>query len=266
MYDEIRLVHCLKRFAYLKAALRDGLMLTDHEVRFRPFKEAQEIIDGLLRPLAPLLRDVSAKQKLEALLAGRAGPNDAELSLLMRFVGSIRQQVPMLCFSEVVGSGRDLRPHTRSFGRYGIVLKPEWVMAQGGDRVVYVGDGRAVGHHLGRMLGAARILSISRDQAGQLLMANEALALCFDLVAFVEIAEHQHQFEWRIVGRHGLMGGPKDTQKKLPLDLRAVEHIYVHRSSEISAIHAILRDRRPVGVRRLPPVSLIAKLTRRGSY
>ena len=255
MYDNIELIHCLPKLEYLLLSLHDGLMLRSHPVRFRPF-------DGLLHDdvlaeiasMASLVSDARTRANLTALIAASAPPGDRELNLVMRGLGSIQHEVPMLCFSEIVDEGRDLTGHADKYGRYAVVVKPQWVMRHDGDRVVYVGGRRSVGRHLGRVLAAMRGASLHRDDAGTLLFRNEALRLCVDLLAYVEVAQHQHELEWRIVGRHGLMGGEVDDGKRIPIEVGDIERVYVSEPSEVADVEECLRSRQSAPTERMPPV------------
>ena len=122
------------------------------------------------------------------------------------------------------------------------MMKLDWLLRNRGDRVIYIGDNRSVGLHLARIMGAMRLYSLHDDpRAGHCLFRNEALALCVDFLSFVEVVHHQHEFEWRIAGRHGIMGGPKDTGRRLAFTLNDVESVYVDDASDIPVIQAAVQ-------------------------
>ncbi|HEY9777686.1 MAG TPA: hypothetical protein V6C81_28245 [Planktothrix sp.] len=216
-------------------------MLTEHRVQFRFSEDRDQIREDLLSPLAPLVRFPDLRQKVEDVSANRPlPPGDAELQMVLAGIGSIAQQVPMLCFTEIVGLGRDLHPHFAVFGRYGIVLTQDWVLRNGGDRVVYIGDGRELGARLARLMGGLRLFSMFEGPQGQRLFHNEAMRLCVDFVSFVEVSHHFEEFEWRIVGRHGLMGGGSDAGKRLPFTLNDVTAVYVSSAQDVEPVEAAL--------------------------
>ena len=265
MTSQITLLHCLRQRTYLEAALRDGFMLTDHKVTLEFTKDNETLGRELLKPLIPFIPQPDLRKKVEDIVLSNMVPQgDLELNKLLMGIGAVGvAAVPMLCFTEVVGDGRDLNRHVQAFGRYAVAVRREWVIASGGDRVIYVGEGQAATMHLARLLGALRLLSsLGASKPGQFLFDTKVLALVFELACFVEIVAHLEEFEWRIVGRTGLSGGEKETGKKIVCPLKDILRVYVNSVNDVPEIEKIIQNKAVSEgyTGKFPPVDTIDKI------
>lgn len=211
---------------YLESALNEGLLLTDHRVDLSLTKNLEELATSFPHLLALL------NQKLNML--GRPLPslNGAQIKMLMGGLGSISADIPMLCFTEVP-EGRDIRNQQILFGAYGLLVRRQWLDQNGADRVVYVGQNSPLSRNLFRVLTGYRIATLFVAPGGEVLFENSCFSDILDLLAYVQTREHLEEFEWRIVGKHGLMGGVRDRNKRLRVGLQDIEYVLVQKKKEI---------------------------------
>jgi hypothetical protein len=230
---KLKFLHSMRTRGFLESALNDGLKYTNQGVRFSP-AETPEQWEELLRDVKPRLM-----QRLEAI--GSPWPDIPEdgKALIMRGLGSISGSVPMLCFTEVP-EGRDLPAHHLLFGGYGVVVRREWLAANGGDRVLYIGDNSPVSRRLFGIVANLQIANLSRGLAGNVIFATPPMALVLDLFAYVQVRKNLEEFEWRIAGRHGFSGGERDTGKRLPLPMDQIEMVLVQNCSDLKPIEDLV--------------------------
>jgi len=232
---DLKFLHCMCRIDYLESALNEGLMLTDHEVKFAPSEDRNELAD-LVNQVLPLI-----KGRLQSLgLALEALPQD-RVQVLFSGIGNMSGRVPMLCLTEVP-PGRNIESHRYVFGSYGIVLKPEWVAKNGADRVIYVGHNSPASQQLFVCLATMKILGLFVDKNGTLLFGNESIRPALNLLSFIEVRDHLLEAEWRIAGNSGFMGGHRATGTRLPLNLCDVEYIFVPNHDEVARITNVVEQ------------------------
>lgn len=216
----IKFLHCFPKRDYLLSALANGLLLTDHHVEFTPSKDPVAV-KRMLNEVIPILR---------AKVAGLGHSLDAFTELQNKVVfggiGGMSGKVPMLCFSEIP-FGKNIGEHTFTFGRYGLVISRSWLESHGADRVVYVGSDSSLSRRLFALLAAMRIGGLINSKTGDLVFSNDYLRPALDFMAHVEARDNLAEAEWRIVGRHGFIGGGRDVDKRIPLPFEAIEHIFV---------------------------------------
>ena len=203
-------------------------MLTEHAVNFKPASDANGW-QKLINDVSPLL-----DAKLNQLGTPFNTLDEERRTIIWQSLGAWSAKIPMLCFTEVP-MGRDVNHHHTLFGPYGLVVKKSWLVANGGDRVMYIGDMTPVSRLLFVNLTQAKIATMKLVNGVPMLGENiEALAARTDLLAFVQTREHLWEFEWRIVGGHGIVGGARETGKCLPIRLDDVEYIIVESSADLS--------------------------------
>jgi len=230
--SSLRFLHCLRHLDRLQQALSTGVRFTGHPVAFRP-ADSHDHWSVLLGDLLPLL--LSKLQQLG--LPWESLSEDRRRAIVLG-LGSVSAEIPMICFTEVP-DGRSTAMHHYQYGRYGLVVKREWLELNNADRVLYVGDMSAVSKRVFRLVAAANILGMHAP-AGQPLFDNFTMRAALDLIAYVENRQNLEEFEWRIAGRHGLMGGPRDTDTRLPLPLSFVETVFVSDEAELDDMKALV--------------------------
>ncbi len=229
----LRFLHSLRQFDYLMQALSEGLLFTAHNVEFRPvtatddwcrlFAELEPLLFGKLQQIGTPWEALSEDQR-RGLLFG---------------LGAVKAPIPMICLTEVP-AGRSTDFHQYQFGPYGLFIRQSWLDRNGADRVLYVGDKSAVSERLFRFVAMANILGLHRGPAGAPLFENLILNAALELIAYVEARGNLEELEWRIAGKHGLMGGGKDAGRRLPLALEDIEAVIVKEQSEIDAVRKLL--------------------------
>jgi hypothetical protein len=63
-----------------------------------------------------------------------------------------------------------------------------------------------------------------------------------DLLAHIEVRENLEEFEWRIVGNHGFMGGKRETGKRLLIQLEDIEYILVQKTEDVNGFEKLIID------------------------
>lgn len=174
---------------YLELALTQGLMLTDHEVKFEPATSTFKL-QPLLAEVEPILLGL-----LQAIGASWTTLSPDRQQLILRGLGSIRGKIPMVCFTEVP-EGRDLTLHHLSFGGYGVVVRREWLERNGGDRVLYVGEDSPVTRNLYRIIATLNASNLIRAENGDVLFGNHCFPPILDLLAYMERRDNGSEFEW----------------------------------------------------------------------
>lgn len=229
----MKFLHCMSKLDYLLSALQQGLMLTDHEVRFAPSEDRNELA-SLIDQVLPLLRVRLANfgMPLESL------PQD-RVTAVFSGIGNMSGQVPMLCLSEVP-RGKIIDSHRYLFGSFALVIKPEWLARNGADRVIYVGHNSTASQQIFICLATMRIFGLFVSDKGKLIFDNESIRPALSLLTFFETRDHLQETEWRIAGQTGFMGGVRETGKKLPLGLSDVEYIFVPNTEAISQVQQVV--------------------------
>jgi len=105
-------------------------------------------------------------------------------------------QIKMKCFTELRDNQKIHPNHRHWFGNYGISLTKGWMKNNNGDRIIYVNRESEVTNRIGR------VTSILFSA----LNGKDAIKSVFDILAFTEIEENSHEYEWRIVGNHNYAG------------------------------------------------------------
>jgi hypothetical protein len=225
----------MRERAFLESALSEGLMLRDHKVHFAPAKTHAQW-QSLLSDQWPLLM-----AKLNSIGAPWTGLSEERKNIIISGIGSMSGDIPMLCFTEVP-EGRDLAFHHLSFGGYGLVVERDWLESSGGDRVMYVGNNSPVSRNLFRVVANLQIAHLFRDPTGTVLFNTQPFRPVLDLLAHVETRDNLEEHEWRIAGRHGFMGGNRESGKRLSLPLERVEVVLVQNPSDIPLLEEFVRS------------------------
>lgn len=220
---------------FLRSALEEGLMFTDHEVAYMPASSMAEWED-LAAEVSGLL-----KQRLAALGKPWQTLTEERRKTLMSGIGSMRGKIPMICFTEVP-EGRLLWFQHLSFGPYGVVVIGSWLERNGADRVLYVGENSALSRRLYRVIATLIASTVLLGQEGEPEFSSHCFPPILDLLAFIEKRSNLAELEWRIAGHHGFHSGPRVTGKRLPLPLADIEAVLVKEASEVAEIEHLLRS------------------------
>ena len=222
--NSLKFLHCMSQPDYLEKALSEGIMLTDHKVEFVPTNDSTEY-SSLLNRVMPLLTGklITLGKPLDTL-------DELRKQVLFSGLGSMRGDVPMLCFSEIP-SGKSLDHHRFSFGSFAIVVKSEWLARQNAERVIYVGRNSPASQQLYHCLATMHVLGLHVDSTGDVLFNNVTMSAILDLLPYVEVRDHLEEAEWRVVGKTGWIKGKRETNKKLPIELCDIEYIFVPSSA-----------------------------------
>ena len=229
MTTQIQFLHVMREADYLEQALRDGLMFTDHRVKFNPFGDD-------MGAAAQAMADYAMPRLVERATA--LGATDLNLNALAYGLGSIAGDVPMICFTEVHES-RDLCAHYMNFGAYGVVVSKQWLEGSGGDRVIYAGAQSAVTRNLHRIFVDLQIANVHVENGGA-LFDNRALEGILDLFAYVQGRDQLAEAEWRIAGSHGFMGGRRASGDRIPLPVSEIDAVLVQREDDVPRFEALL--------------------------
>jgi hypothetical protein len=79
-----------------------------------------------------------------------------------------------------------------------------------------------------------------RSSNDEPLFENLTTLGAIDLIGYVETRQNLEELEWRIAGRHGVMGGPNDTNTRLALPLDSVETIFVKYETELEEMRTLV--------------------------
>ena len=201
---------------------------------------------ALLNRVAPLLQE-----RLERLGTPWNTLAEERRKMLMRGLGSVRGEVPMVCFT-AIPAGKLLDEHRADFGDYGIVASRTWIEKNGGDRVVYVGDNSALSRTLFLAVSTMHIFSLYLVN-GEPMYDGRAMSVALRLVCGVERRTHLNEDEWRIWGNPGWMGGRKEEGKRIALPLEEIELVLTPTVEEAKQVDAIVSDEaRKQNARRTP--------------
>lgn len=193
-------------------------MFTDHEVRFLPTDEPEELRE-LMDEITPLL-----ERRLQALGMPWHTLSAERQRLLLNGLGVTRGSVPMICFTEIV-PGRNLTWHRQMFGGYGIMPTLDWMIRHHADRVLYVGSNSPVSRQLYRIIAMANILGLHGNN-NEPLFETLTLKTTTPLSYYVEVRDNVPEVEWRIVGETSFFGGKRATGSKIPLSMVDVDCIF----------------------------------------
>ncbi len=221
-------------------------MLTSHKVNFQATTDLDQlrVISEQIRPL--LL------ERLELLGTPWGALSEERRQVLMRGIGSIRGEVPMVCFT-AVPAGKLVAEQRAAFGNFGLVASRAWIEKNGGDRVVYVGDNSALSRTLFLVVGTMHIFSLHAVN-GEPMYENRAMSAALRLVCSVERRAHLNEDEWRIWGNPGWMGGHKEEGKRIALPLEEIELVLAPTLEEAKQMDALVSDEaKKQNARRVPP-------------
>lgn len=247
MLPTLSFVHSMRKRDHLESALAQGLMLTDHKVEFKPATSTEKL-SSLLAELMPILLN-----RLDSIESPWETLSPERQKAILMGLGSISGMIPMICFTEVP-EGRDLSFQYLSFGGYGVVVRRNWIEQNGGDRVLYLGDDSAVTRNLYRVIATLNATNLFRTKSGEIVFANHCLPPVLDLLAYMERRDNLPEFEWRVTGPHGFLGGKRATGQRLPLSMTDIEAVLVQKPDEVPEFEALLKTLPATGATKLPEV------------
>ncbi len=235
MLPTLRFLHSMREREFLRSALEEGLMFTDHEVAYMPASSMAEWQDLSAEFITVL------QQRLAALGKPWQTLTEERRQTLMSGIGSMRGQIPMICFTEVP-EGRQLWFQHLSFGPYGVVVSRSWLERNGADRVLYVGENSELSRRLYRVISTLIASSVLLSKEGEPVFSSHCFPPILDLLACMEKRSNLAELEWRIAGHHGFHSGPRVTGKRLPLPLADIELILAKEESEVAEIKHLLHS------------------------
>jgi Putative abortive phage resistance protein AbiGi, antitoxin len=235
MLPSLKFLHSMRERNYLESALTDGLLLTGHKVKFLPSEKTVDI--------ESLLNDVKPTLLAQLIKIGKPWDclDEERQKTIFSGIGAISGSIPMLCLTEVP-EGRSISFQQFSFGGYGLVIKRQWLEKNEADRVLYIGQNSPVSCHLFRILANLRVSSLFVDGTGQVLFNMSCFPAILDLLAYIEVRENLEEFEWRIVGKTGFMGGKRAKGKRLTIGLDDIEYILVQKSEDIDNLNQLIHS------------------------
>lgn len=223
----------MRERSYLESALTKGLLLTEHQVKFLP-AESPADLKSMLNDVMPLLMS-----RLKAIGKPLDCLDETRRNVVFSGIGALSGSIPMLCFTEVP-EGQDIAYQRLSFGGYGLVVKRHWLENNGADRVLYIGQNSPVSRHVFRNLANLRISNLFVDNKGLVLFDNSCFPPLLDLLAYIEVRENLEEFEWRIVGNHGFMGGKREAEKRLGIELDDIEYVLVQKAEDADSFKKLI--------------------------
>lgn len=235
MLPSLKFLHSMRDRSYLEYALIFGLGLTEHAVNFRPTNDPGEM-NSLVQGVWPEMYN-----RLRAIGKPWDSLDESHRQVICSGISSIVGSIPMLCFTEVP-EGRELSYQHLSFGGYGLIVKRQWLENNRADRVLYIGQNSPVSRLLFQNLANLRISNIIVDSSGQVCFNSTCFQAVFDLLAYIEVRENLEEFEWRIVGNHGFMGGKRESGKRIPIQLDDIEYVLVQKDEDINVIDKLIED------------------------
>lgn len=241
--EKAHFIHVMREAPFLEQALREGLMFTDHKVEFNPFGAAEQGVEEFVKYAIPRI-----EEKARAL-----GATDTNLQTLARLIGKMHGALPMICFTEALDS-RELSNHFLNFGAYGVVVRREWLEANGGDRVIYAGERSALTKLLHQTFFEFQLACLHVVN-GKALFDSAPLKRMLDIFAYVQGRDQMAEAEWRIAGAHGFFGKKRNTGDRIALPLDQIDAVLVQNPEDIANFKAILVDLAAVqGAAEVPPV------------
>ncbi len=233
MTTKITLLHCTKEKEYLSDLLQNGLKFREHPVEFKLTKETGSWLIGKIMPI--LTHHVASL----GLQFSKLSPEN--ISTIMRGLGSISAQIPMICFTEVA-TGKDISPHGLKYGKYGLSIDRAWLESKGADRVTYIGDETEYSKLMALNLGTMRALSLQLNPQGGVIYNAQIFEMILDLFCFFEKRSNLEEQEFRIPGKHGFSGGETRTGSRLEIPIQKIETIFVAEESDVEEIEETLRS------------------------
>jgi hypothetical protein len=190
--------------------------MNNHKVQFMP--SSSELIKSLIDFWDEYKIEGSSISYIRDLRDKHSGINDlfwrefeedrkdsmhnAKICLLF---GKLAAEFKMKCFTEIRDNQKINPKHTGDFGKFGILMKDEWLLRNGGCPVVYVSDLMPLTNIIGQNMSIMQTL----DNCTRLLAGVNSLAVhsaFFDLLSFFETSNHRYECEWRVVSGHSLGG------------------------------------------------------------
>ena len=230
----IKFLHCMPKSEYLVAALRNGLMLTDHKVKFSVTEDKDQLA-ALLQEILPLLEFKLATLALDL----KSLPKDRE-KMLFAGIGAMRGSIPMICLTEVP-PGKTLKQHQMVFGSFGLVPRNHWVVSNNAERIIYAGHNSPASKILFKCIASMHILGLHLDKNGLLLFDTRTHQTALPLLSYFESRQNLSEAEWRIAGSTGYFGGARNTGGTIPLLLEDIEYIFVP-SSALNDIQSLVDE------------------------
>ena len=241
----IKLIRFVSHLEYLIDDLKNGFRLREHPTKFTcsptetiigliEYWNENKISNGFISEVSSMYNSAISINHFYAALASKL-KTDSTFKINFSYYSSTIRTIKfkMKCFTELRDNQKLRHYHTSVYGKYGISLNVEWAKKNHADRVIYVDSKAEVSLRLAKLLGVCMTIG-----------KKTALNFVFDLLAFVEIAEHYTEFEWRIVGEHNFVGAPKrNLPEIIPFKLSDISEIFVNEESEIDTMLATIKNK-----------------------
>lgn len=234
MFSSLKFLHSMRESDFLVSALKEGLLLTDHLVKFALTADISEMESSVNEVHLYLMKRLTYIGKSWESL------DETNKNTIYSGIGAMSGKIPMLCFTEVP-DGREISYHQLLFGGYGLVVKRQWLEKNKADRVIYVGQNSTVSRHLFRNLANLRIANLFVDTSGQVLFDTNCFPALLDLMAYIEVRDNLEEFEWRIAGNHGFMGKKRDVEKRLVIALDDIEYVLVQKHEDVRDFEKLIK-------------------------
>ncbi|RZF21735.1 hypothetical protein DAY19_08580 [Halobacteriovorax vibrionivorans] len=231
-----------REYKYLIDNIKNGFLFQNHKIEYKPSTE------HTLSKLIPLWDEYKIKspnkdflvnlyKKHEGINSNFYNELSNKLSNSKAFgVNFLRDLVSyncdfigMKCFTEIRNNQKIHPQHTGFFGEYGILMKHEWMIKNGGSPVVYVDPSLQFSNLIGSTLSILQTL----DDCTQHLAGFKSTYVhkeIFNVLAFVEVAAHSFEYEWRIVHPfdiNKLNTEKEEKERRLPFTIKDVHSIFV---------------------------------------
>lgn len=236
-FGRIEFLHCMQKLEYLKQALLEGLMFTDHQVIAKPFIKIE---DQLPSELVNELKFMIQKRLEELGTSLEKLPADNS-DILFRMLGTMKGKVPMICFSEVP-PGKEISKQSFVFGRYGVTVTREWLERQQGDRALYFGENSSFSIKLWRCLVTMHLGSLRLNHNGMAMFNMATVKLAINLFTHCEARSNFSESEWRIVGNTGFWGEKSQANERLSLSARDLNYVFVANDADIPEMQDIVEE------------------------
>ncbi|TDY12431.1 hypothetical protein [Meridianimaribacter flavus] len=243
MIQNTSIIRFVEKLDFLKDDLVNGFELKKHKVSFQSTLSynCDEIFEiwkenNISNQYIRRLRDIKdlypeKNQFLNNLVKEFESDNRFKWEII-HLIGSVNFEVPMKCFTEI-RHNQKLHPLSVGFfGSYGIQLTKKWAIENNASQVIYIDTGLELSKRLGL------ICSLMNSLGGK--YTQNAL---FDFLSLVEIGVNSYEFEWRIVGNHGLFKKDKTNQSRIKFELNDILGIYVPKKNEAEQLKSWILDK-----------------------
>lgn len=238
-------IRFLKDKNHLISDIERGFILREHDIQFKPsvYSILPSIIEfwknnGIKYPIISEIIEQYENLNENEFWTWMAAKMNTDQMFNYRvsyiFAQINTAKIKMKCFTEL-RDNQKLHPHHKYFGEYGISMSEKWMIKNNADRIIYVSSGSEITNRIGRLL---TILLSTFD-------GKDTIKSMFDILAFTEIKEHSHEYEWRIVGNHNFAGKSYGHYPDvISFTIDDIDEIYVKNYEDIEQFINVLNDKK----------------------